>query len=318
MSNDTRRAVVFALATLHIFTSLGVLCAQQVADTAFRPPIEKPTYRAGTGPVVQIDEAHRNFHTSTGRYLPFAELLRRDGYVVKASGVRFTAESLRNGRVLVISNANREDDPNDSTDRSAFSADEIAVVRSWVAGGGSLLVKADQKPWAPAAEALGRAFGIGFLGGNVRKPDDATGRLVFRKSDGTLLDHPITNGITEVATFAGSSFEMDARGEPLLVFGSDAYLFSEQNDTSTIAVKGHLQGAVLRFGKGRVAVFGEAAMFTAQLSGPDYHPMGMNAAIAKQNPQFILNLMRWLTNAKEGPSRRRAMKRRQVAPDRRD
>lgn len=290
--------VALALAARGTFASLGVLCAQQMADTAFRPPIEKPAYRAGTGPVVQIDEAHRNFHTATGRYLPFAELLRRDGYVVKASAVRFTAEALRNGRVLVISNANREEDPNDSTDRSAFSADEIAAVGNWVAGGGSLLLIADHQPWAPAAEALGRAFGIRFRSGMARKPNDTTGRLVFRKSDGTLVSHPITNGITEVATFAGSSFEMEARGEPVLVFGSDAYLFSEQNDNNRIPVKGHLQGAVLRFGEGRVAVFGEAAMFTAQLSGPDYHPMGMNAAIAKQNPQFILNLMHWLTNAK--------------------
>lgn len=288
-------AVVFALAARG---SLGALSAQQVADTAFRPRIEKPAYPAGTGPVVQIDEAHRNFHTATGRYLPFAELLRRDGYVVNASAVRFTADALKSGRVLVISNANREDDLNDAAARSAFSADEIAVVASWVAGGGSLLLIADHQPWAPAAEALGRAFGIRFRSGMVRKLDDPTGRLVFRKSDGTLVDHPITRNVTEVATFAGSSFELDLRGEPLLVFGSDAYLFSEQSEMSPTEVRAHLQGAVLRFGEGRVAVFGEAAMFTAQLSGPDYHPMGMNAAIAKQNPQFILDLMRWLTNAK--------------------
>lgn len=290
-------AVVLALAAPGTFAPRGALCAQQVVDTAFRPPVEKPAYRAGTGPVVQIDEAHRNFHTATGRYLPFAELLRRDGYVVKASAVRFTAEAFRNGRVLVISNANREEDPSGSTDRSAFSADEIAAVQSWVAGGGSLLLIADHQPWAPAAEALGRAFGIRLRSGMARKPDDLTGRLVFRKLDGTLMDHPITNGITEVATFAGSSFEMEAGGEPLLVFGSDAYSFSDQDDKGPVSVKGHLQGAVLLFGKGRVAVFGEAAMFTAQLSGTDYHPMGMNAAIAKQNPQFVLNLMHWLTNA---------------------
>lgn len=287
--------VVFAVAAWGL---LAALSSQQVTDTAFRPRIEKPAYPAGTGPVVQIDEAHRNFHTATGRYLPFAELLRRDGYVVTASAVQFTADALKSGRVFVISNANSEKDLNDAGDRSAFSADEIAVVASWVAGGGALLLIADHQPWAPAAEALGRAFGIRFRSGMVRKLDDPTGRLVFRKSDGTLVDHPITRNVTEVATFAGSSFELEQRGEPLLVFGPDAYSFSEQSDIRPTAAKGHLQGAVLRFGEGRVAVFGEAAMFTAQFSGPDYHPMGMNAAIAKQNPQFILDLMRWLTNAK--------------------
>jgi hypothetical protein len=295
------RVVVAALAVECALAQPAALRAQQVADTAFRPPVEKPAYRPGAGPVVQIDEGHRNFHTATGRYSPFAELLRRDGYVVRASATRFTAESLRNGRVLVISNANREDDPGGSTDPSAFTAGEIAAVRSWVAGGGSLLLIADHQPWAPAADALGRAFGIRFRSGMVRKPDDPTGRLVFRKSDGTLLNHPITSGITEVATFAGSSFEMDARGEPLLAFGADAYSFSGQDDKSPVPVKGHLQGAVLPFGAGRVAVFGEAAMFTAQRSGPDNHPMGMNAEIARENPRFILNVLHWLTSAGSGP-----------------
>jgi hypothetical protein len=51
----------------------------------------------------------------------------------------------------------------------------------------------------------------------------------------------------------------------------------------------------LNIGKGRVAVFGEAAMFSAQLAGPKKSPMGMNAPIAKQNPQFLLNVMHWLS-----------------------
>jgi len=47
-------------------------------------------------------------------------------------------------------------------------------------------------------------------------------------------------------------------------------------------------------GRGRVAVFGEAAMFTAQVSGPERRPMGMNTPTAAQNPQFLLNVMHWL------------------------
>lgn len=284
-----------AVAAYGTCASIGALGAQQVADTTFRPPIEKPAYPAGTGPVVQIDEGHDNFHTATGRYLPFAELLRRDGYLVRASAVRFTPEVVSSGRVLVISNANRKKDPSESmpADRSAFSAEEIATVRDWVAGGGSLLLIADHEPWAPAAEALGRAFGIRFRSGMANIPKNSSGRLVFRKSDGTLMDHAISKGIDEVATFAGSSFEMEGGGEPLLVFGAETYSYSGQNEP--VPVTGHLQGAVLRFNTGRVAVFGEAAMFTAQLTGEDRHPMGMNAAIAKQNPQFILNVMHWLT-----------------------
>ena len=49
------------------------------------------------------------------------------------------------------------------------------------------------------------------------------------------------------------------------------------------------------YGKGRVAVFGEAAMFSAQLAGPERRPVGMNKPEAPQNPQFLLNLIHWLT-----------------------
>ena len=46
---------------------------------------------------------------------------------------------------------------------------------------------------------------------------------------------------------------------------------------------------------GRAAFFGEAAMFTAQVAGPDRIPIGMNAPQAEQNFQFVLNVMHWLS-----------------------
>src|SRR4030095_5124850 len=82
-----------------------VAVAQFVPDTAFRPPIEKPAFLPQKGPVVLVDAAPSSSRTSAGRYLPFAELLRRDGYVVKASTGLFTAETLQGGTILVIANA---------------------------------------------------------------------------------------------------------------------------------------------------------------------------------------------------------------------
>lgn len=279
-----------------VTASVAFVSAQQVPDTAFSPPIDKPAFLSQKGPIVLIDEAHFNFHTSTGRYLPFAELLRRDGYVVRASTALFTAQMLRAGSVLVISNALNERNQSDwnPPNPSAFTAAEVAVVRDWVSAGGALLLIADHKPFAGAAADLGKAFGIRFLDGAVNRKG-AAGPIVFRKSDGTLIDHPITKGIDEVATFTGSSFQLDTPGERLLVFGPEMYSFTQQNDPDPVPVSGRLQGAVLPFGKGRVAVFGEAAMFSAQLAGPDKVPMGMNAPIAKQNPRFLLNVMHWLT-----------------------
>src|SRR4029453_17380278 len=72
------------------------------------------------------------------------------------------------------------------------------------------------------------------------------------------------------------------------------YPSPQQDAPNAVLVSRRLQGAVLTFGKGRVAVFGEAAMFSAQLAGPDKEPMGMNASVAKNNPQFLINVMHWL------------------------
>jgi hypothetical protein len=64
-----------------------------------------------------------------------------------------------------------------------------------------------------------------------------------------------------------------------------------------VPAAGMYQGAVFRYGEGRVAVFGEAAMFSAQKLTIDDRvlPMGMNAPEAAQNPQFLLNIMHWLS-----------------------
>jgi hypothetical protein len=68
-------------------------------------------------------------------------------------------------------------------------------------------------------------------------------------------------------------------------------------DAPVVAIDGWCQGAVFAVGKGRVAVFGEAAMFSAQRAGAAQAPMGMNVPAAKENHQLLLNVMHWLTRA---------------------
>ncbi len=54
------------------------------------------------------------------------------------------------------------------------------------------------------------------------------------------------------------------------------------------------------YGKGRLAVFGEAAMFSAQIATLPGNPQpikaGMNVA-GYDNRQFALNLLHWLSRA---------------------
>jgi hypothetical protein len=284
--------------------------AQQVADPDFKPKLEKPAFAEGRGPIVLLDEAHYNFHTASGRYKSFADLLRRDGYVVNESKAAFSKPALQTGNILVIANAlsrRNQDDWNPPIDPS-FTDDEVKAVREWVSDGGALLLVADHFPMPETARKLAEAFGIHFHNGYAVDPQAPPGPLVFQREDKSLSDHAITRGraagekIDRVATFTGSAFQVD-RGEAILTFmGKEAFSYMPKifgqppdKDSPRVPIQGWLQGAVLRVGRGRVAVFGEAAMFSAQLAGPNKAPMGMNAPIAAQNPQFLLNLMHWLS-----------------------
>jgi hypothetical protein len=286
-----------AIALLLALASPVVAAAQQVADPGFAPAIGAPAFAAGRGPVVLVDEAHFNFHTAGGRYRPFADLLRRDGFVVSGSPDALSAASLARARILVISNALGERNQSnwDPPVAQAFSPAEVAAVRRWIEAGGALLLIADHAPFASAAADLGTALGVRFSDGWVRL-ETAPGPMVFSKQEGTLKAHAVTEGVDAVATFTGSSFELLAPGEPLLVFGPGARSYANPQATDSVPVAGRLQGAVMTIGKGRVAIFGEAAMFSAQLAGAGKRPMGMNAPIARQNPQFLLNVMRWLAH----------------------
>jgi hypothetical protein len=78
----------------------------------------------------------------------------------------------------------------------------------------------------------------------------------------------------------------------LVLLPEVAWQFSER--TPRISAANLLQGALVRHGEGRVAVFGEAAMFTAQLAGPQKIQVGMNSPEAPENARYLLNVMHWL------------------------
>lgn len=259
--------------------------------------------------VVLFDQGHFNLHTLTGTYAAFAQLLRGDGWILTTI-TRFDATTLQSGRILVIANAlaAANANPNNWTlpTPPAFSPPEIAAVRDWVQAGGALLLIADHMPFAGAAEALAAAFGARFVNSFTFDARQLTQPVtclaehevhVFRQADGSLAAHPITAGIEAVATFTGSAFESD--GQPLMVFGptavsllpQTAWAFTEA--TPRMSAAGWRQGAVTQVGRGRVAFFGEAAMFSEQTCGPGL-PMGMNSPLARDNRRFVLNVINWL------------------------
>lgn len=298
------------LAVLALLLCFTPAVAQQVGDSLYVPSVTDPAYEPGTGPLVLVDEAHDNFHRAGGRYLAFARILEADGYVVEPSHARFTPQTLAGAGLLVVANALA---PRNVEDWSlptppAFTESEVEAVKTWVGEGGSLLVIADHMPFPGAVENLAGAFGVVFSNGFVFQEGES--QIRFRRSDGSLAEHAITRGesasaaVDSVTSFTGSAFHGQSL-EPLLILRDgcvslepeEAWKFSK--DTRRVPVDGWYQGAVMRHGKGRVAFFGEAAMFTSQRSGPNARPMGMSAPGIGQNERFLRNLVGWLTREGE-------------------
>ena len=293
----------------------GVVQAQQTASTVepprsvdrdFRPIIEDPTYPSGSGPLVLVDETHNNFHTSVGTYWPFADVLRKDGYRVERATAVLTREILESCQVLVISDAQP---PPTAGDPPTFSRTEVDLLNRWVSEGGSLFLITDHMPDPAAIAGLALTFGIEIHDGYVLNgpPPGIPEPILFQRSDGTLTDHPLTNGrdpsdrVSSVATFNGSAFRADERFQPIMILGqgrrswAPEELYEFKRNTPNLDVSGWLQGGVMEYGEGRLAFFTEAAMFTAQAFDNGNVRFGMNHPQGVENLRLLRNVMRWLS-----------------------
>ena len=283
----------------------------QVAADDWRPTVTAPQFAPETGPRVRVDAAHGNFHTIDGRFAAFAALLRADGYRVASADQPISSALLADTDVFVIANAVKGGESVEWVlpTPPALAPDEVIALSAWVHNGGSLLLIADHMPFPASVADLADAFGIVFLNGYAKKSASESGLLTFTRAAGSLADHSIVRGrnaseqLTEIKSFTGQGFRTVVRVEPLMQLPTDWAVFfpyraGEFSDTTPAeSARGLLQGAVLRHGRGRVAVFGEAAMFTAQtaINGDKVMRMGMNDPEAAQNPQFVLNVLHWLS-----------------------
>jgi hypothetical protein len=307
---------------------------QQVEDTTFVPKVARPAF-TDRHPVVMIDAAHLNHFTMQGRYRVFADLLSRDGLRVIPGLQPFSPQFLKACQVLVVADAIGSMDLNGPAARaSAFRASECDAVRDWVREGGSLLLIADHAPFASAMDSLAVRFGVDLGKGttvDTRRVDPETGNIgciLFTRDLGLLGDHAITRGrdrserIDRVVTFVGQSltgprgsrgllvlspsasdlpFTPDARREATPEARRRADTASVVKTPGAVTAVGRFQGVAFGFGRGRVVVLGEAAMFASQfVLGEDAHRRGKDRlSIGLNRPdldnqQFALNVIRWL------------------------
>ena len=280
-------------------------------DPRFDPHVFHPAFtKAKAKPVVLIDEAHSNLDTAWGRYRPFAELLRHDGYAVAINRRKFEAPAFDGARVLVVADALsgiqhmlKAVGLERYWPAEAFDEEETRAVREWVRGGGSLLLIAGPAPYGEAAQWLAAQFAVEMNGGRVEDPahhDPETGNpgfLLFSRENGLLLEHSITHGLGEdetvlrVLTFGGQAL----RGPP----GNVAFLKLSEEATGYPHAAGWAQaaqGLAIEFYAGRVVVLADDAMVTSlveQIGNREFH-LGMSRQ-RYDNRQLTLNVIHWLT-----------------------
>jgi hypothetical protein len=279
--------------------------SQQSADPLFKPTVEIPAFTKNF-PRVLFDEAHFNAETTTGRYKPFADLLFSDGYHIVVNRTPFTKESLQSFKILVIVNPLGAEDSDDvGANGPAFSAEECDAIANWIRGGGSLLLVADPDPFAGATQVLAQRLEVEMNRGHTTDPANAdkdsndSGLIVYSRDNHLLAPHAITNGRSEtervnrVMTFMGQSLKGPASSESFLKL-ADTAVDNMGSPVKSASATGRAQGIAYRLGKGRVVVLGDAAMLSAQVTGSDNRPFGMNTPDT-DNKQLALNIMHWLS-----------------------
>ena len=275
----------------------------QEADPDFNTKVARPAYTARR-PRVLFDEAHNNFHTTDGRYKPFAALIANDGYAVTPNKEKFTGPVLAKADILIIANALGADGMGQpGASNPAFTDPECDAVRDWVRAGGSLLLITDHAPFGGAAQSLARRFGVDMSKAYTSDPSNSERgetSLVFTRKNNLLGDHPITAGrddaerVNRVQTFTGQSLKGPAGSVAILKLGDTA--FDEGDDGKRTPAAGRAQGVAFPFGEGRVVVLGEAAELSAQRVGTER--FGMNVP-GLDNRQFALNILHWLSGLLE-------------------
>ncbi len=288
----------------------GLFClsvhAQQRFDTTFTPHIVEPLFDESFAPVICIDSAHNNLHTLGGGFSPFARLMKANGFQVRDMNSSVSnREVLLGCDIYAIINPLHESNlgnwrlPNPS----AFTTQEIIEINNWVNEGGSLFLVADHMPFGGAAYDLAHSFGFEFSNGFARLKKEGSQPDYFSVQNERLVDHTILAGeIQSVTTFTGSAFTYPEEAEIILSFKKgDISLEPEiawqfEDTTKTIDLENYAQGALMNYGKGKLAVFGEAAMFTARniTNENGTFKVGFNSRLAPNNQQFAVRLMRYL------------------------
>jgi hypothetical protein len=309
--------------SLFLFAGILGLLTGLAGCGAHRSASHAPAYPVGKGPVVLWDFGHYN-HGPMRSVEELRAWVSQDGYVVRRFGGQFDEAILSKADIVVIRMALAAVNDTRGLEQaiaskwvlptpSAYSPSEIDTLVSWVRAGGALLLISDHMPFGGAVADLASAFGIEIsnafavdataMTAQLSESVDAAGIFMFRRADGTLSSHPVTDGRSDteridlVATDGGCAFRLPPGGKSLLTLAPSAIALLPEvawefhGGTPRRNIGGWSQGGVMHFGRGRVAVFCDAF----PIWGPLPIPPDWEDRHGIQHAQFTLNLFHWLS-----------------------
>jgi len=296
--------MVFQFSNFNLFAQTNIA----KMDSLYTPEIINPAYPMNNGPTIYLDEGHYNRHIygGLGSFIAFKDVLSKDGYKVVSFKEQFTSNSLQKVRLMVIALAQNKSNLGDTNwsnpTYSAFQQSEIIAVKKWVFNGGSLFLIVDHHPFAGAAKDLAKEFGFELFNGHAM--DTIRDPSFFQKANKTLHSNVITNGrdstekIDSIVTFNGAAMKLSDDAKPILTFDNEwvhylphtAWEFKNIEPTN---INGYSQGAFRTLGNGKIVVFADGNMFSAQDTEWG-GKMGFIDPNAKYNYKLLLNIIHYL------------------------
>ena len=287
------------------------ISAQQLPDTSYRIKIVSPAYKNKKGPLILFDEGHGNPVSLKNLYFSFNKLLSEDGYLLTSAKTEVSKNMLSEAKIYVSVNAMSNPSHWSLPTRSAYTSDEIKILNEWVKNGGSLFLITDHFPCGGSVGPLAETFGFNIINGYAKRNDRKA--EIFSRKKGNLLESLITHtrgrAIDSIRIWGGTAFVPPQSARILTMLGPEytVYLPEKAEDMDwpiadsipRISGLGLSNGAFMKYGKGRLVIFADAAGFTAQLEGIKSQKRGMNHPDAHQNAPFLLNVIHWLDGLME-------------------
>ena len=296
------------ISALILFISLEALSAKTFkADSDFNPAVQDPLFTQ-IHPVVLIDQGHLNLAANDGRYAPITHLLETDGFKTLITTEKITPELLAKGQILYISGAqSSEESKVNGSVPSAFTEQEELIIQQWVKKGGALLLMADHDPIGDSIHRLAKRFNIQVSRGETNDPKNFLpnlqdqSHLLFSQDNHLIKNHPITNGrnnsesLNKVVAFSGQSLLGPKNSKIFLALSSIAENHFRDGTVKPVG-SGYAEGLTLRYGKGRIVMFGDGTVFTSKIHIEKNQEEGMNRKDI-DNVKLAINTFRWLAGS---------------------